>query len=197
MAAGAAALLFGATVAVLIRDFRRVRRRRKRQLAARDMLRGLAHELSAGTSLTSALSSAARSAAEPVRPLADRLATVARLGPPAAGPSPPDDWIATALTAAVGLSRRHGVAVAGLVSRLADVAAQELIAEEEKAAALAGARLSGLLLAALPVLGIGLGAGIGANPLPVLLGDGLGGVLLIAGSVLCCAGLLWSARIAR
>jgi tight adherence protein B len=40
-----------------------------------------------------------------------------------------------------------------------------------------------------------LGQAIGAAPLSVLLGGGLGGVLLVVGVALVCCGLLWSRRI--
>jgi tight adherence protein B len=37
---------------------------------------------------------------------------------------------------------------------------------------------------------------MGAAPVGILLSDGLGGMLLVAGTVLACAGLLWTDRIA-
>ncbi|ETT28360.1 hypothetical protein RR21198_6032, partial [Rhodococcus rhodochrous ATCC 21198] len=63
-------------------------------------------------------------------------------------------------------------------------------------AGLAGARATATVLAALPALGVALGQMMGAAPVTVLLGDGLGGVLLVVGTVLACAGLLWTDRIA-
>jgi tight adherence protein B len=50
-------------------------------------------------------------------------------------------------------------------------------------------------MAALPLMGILLGAGMGVNPVAVLLGSPLGNLLLVVGVALMCAGLLWSARI--
>jgi len=57
------------------------------------------------------------------------------------------------------------------------------------------ARTTAAVLAGLPVLGIGLGQLIGADPLHFLLSDGPGGWLLAAGVTLACCGLLWSDRI--
>jgi len=51
------------------------------------------------------------------------------------------------------------------------------------------------VLAGLPVLGIGLGQLIGADPMGFLLSAGLGGWLLVIGVTLACCGLLWSDRI--
>ena len=59
-------------------------------------------------------------------------------------------------------------------------------------ASLAGARATGTVLAGLPVLGVLLGQAMGASPIDVLLGGGVGGILLVLGSGLGCAGLLWT-----
>ena len=63
------------------------------------------------------------------------------------------------------------------------------------AAAGAADGVAGNVLAALPALGLLLGVGMGAQPVAVLLGSSVGHLLLLAGTVLTCAGLLWSARI--
>ena len=69
------------------------------------------------------------------------------------------------------------------------------ILRRETAAELAGVRASGVLLACLPVLGIGLGALVGAQPLDVLFGTGVGRVLLGVGVGLDALGLLWLRRL--
>ena len=79
-------------------------------------------------------------------------------------------------------------------------AAHRDIVERERFSArvdsgMAGARTTAAVLAGLPVLGIGLGQLIGADPLKFLLSGGIGGWLLVAGVMLACCGLLWSDRI--
>jgi tight adherence protein B len=93
------------------------------------------------------------------------------------------------------LAQTHGLAIATLMR-----AAHRDIVERERFSArvdagMAGARATAAVLAGLPVLGVGLGHLIGADPLEFLLSGGLGGWLLIAGVMLACCGLLWSDRI--
>ena len=59
-------------------------------------------------------------------------------------------------------------------------------------AGLAGARATAAILAGLPLLGLLLGQALGADPVAFLLSGGAGGWLLLIGSALICAGLLWS-----
>jgi len=76
---------------------------------------------------------------------------------------------------------------------------QDLRAREQQrrevAAQLAGARSTGGLLAVLPVVGIGMGAAMGAEPLTVLLVRPAGQLALLAGVGLEAAGVMWTARI--
>ncbi len=93
------------------------------------------------------------------------------------------------------LASEHGLAIATLMR-----AAQRDITERQRFSArvsssMAGARATAAILAALPVLGVLLGQLIGARPLSFLLGGHAGGWLLVVGSALGCAGLLWSDRI--
>jgi tight adherence protein B len=93
------------------------------------------------------------------------------------------------------LASDHGLAIATLMR-----AAQRDIAERQRFSArvasnMAGARATAAILAGLPVLGVLLGQLIGARPLAFLLGGHAGGWLLVVGSTLACAGLLWADRI--
>ncbi len=101
-----------------------------------------------------------------------------------------------ALAAAARMSSHWGVPLADLVDRVAQGLDQLVEADERRATAVAGARLSGYLLAGLPAVGVALGAGMGANPLPLLSGGGSGSMLLLVGVLLTCLGLVWSAAIA-
>jgi tight adherence protein B len=94
------------------------------------------------------------------------------------------------------LASDNGLGIATLMR-----AAQRDIAERQRfsarvASSMAGARATAAILAALPVLGVLLGQLIGARPLGFLLSGHAGGWLLLVGSALACAGLLWSDRIA-
>jgi tight adherence protein B len=93
------------------------------------------------------------------------------------------------------LAETHGLAIATLMQT-----AQRDIVERERFSAkveagMAGARTTAAVLAGLPVLGVGLGQLIGAEPLGFLLSGGVGGWLLVIGVTLACLGLLWSDRI--
>ena len=95
------------------------------------------------------------------------------------------------------LTRRHGVAFTPFIEALAVDLSQQRAAEAERSGQVAGPRMSGYVMAVLPLLGLVLGAGMGADPVAVLLGSGVGHALLRIGVALTCAGLLWSARIIR
>lgn len=95
------------------------------------------------------------------------------------------------------IAENHGIALAELL----DAARLDLLGRmrfrSRVDAGMAGARATAAVLAALPVLGLGLGQLTGAAPVMVLLSGGLGGVLLVVGTGLGCAGLLWTDRITR
>lgn len=92
-------------------------------------------------------------------------------------------------------AEEYGLPMAELLASVrADLLARHRFRERTKAA-LAGAKATALVLALLPLLGIGLGQAMGAKPFAVLLGGGLGGMLLVIGVGLVCAGLLWSRHI--
>ncbi len=93
------------------------------------------------------------------------------------------------------LAQTHGLAIATLMQ-----AAQRDLTERERFrvrvdAGMAGARATAGILAGLPLLGMLLGHAIGADPVGFLLSGGVGGWLLVIGTVLIAAGLLWSERI--
>jgi tight adherence protein B len=93
------------------------------------------------------------------------------------------------------LASDQGLAIATLMRT-----AQLDITERQRfsarvASGMAGARATAAILAGLPVLGVLLGQLIGARPLTFLLSGHVGGWLLVIGSTLACAGLLWADRI--
>lgn len=57
---------------------------------------------------------------------------------------------------------------------------------------LQGPQATAYVLTCLPLAGIAMGVVMGADPVGFLFGGGLGGVLLVLGVVLACAGFAWS-----
>ena len=107
----------------------------------------------------------------------------------------PDDPVAEDLAGAWLLATRHGVPLAAAVDGLrADVGARRERAVRVDAS-LAGPRATAMILTALPLFGMLLGSGFGADPLGVLVTGALGGVLCLAGAGFLAAGLLWTDRI--
>jgi tight adherence protein B len=105
----------------------------------------------------------------------------------------PENW--NRLAACWQLASDHGLAIATLMR-----AAQRDIAERQRfsarvTAGMAGARATAVILAGLPVLGMLLGQLVGASPLQFFLSGHVGGWLLVIGSMLACAGLVWSDQI--
>ncbi|MFI7539692.1 hypothetical protein [Actinoplanes sp. NPDC049599] len=110
---------------------------------------------------------------------------------------PPEARLAELTAAVWRLAEQTGAPAADLVERIeADARAGDR-SRATAAAQAAGARATALLLAALPIGGIGLGYGIGTDPLHVLLRTPLGGLCAVAAVLLQGAGLLWADRLAN
>ncbi|TYR19567.1 type II secretion system F family protein [Corynebacterium urealyticum] len=90
------------------------------------------------------------------------------------------------------LAERTGMSFAPLAdSIVADLEAHS--AQQEKtAAAMAGARLTEVLLLAMPVGAVGIGQSMGLDPGGTLFGSVIGLGLLLVGAMLACAGVLWT-----
>lgn len=204
-AASCAALLIASTVALLASTELR-RRRDSRQIGMLLVAtRTLAREVRAGAAPVAAV--LATAAAHPGCAAAlSRLATtvVGRrggpatpTGPAAAGRMDQQAEVVARLGSGWELSARYGVPWAGLIETVATDLADRQHAESVRNAQVAGPRVSGYVLAVMPALGILLGAGMGADPVHVLLDTGVGAVLLLVGSTLTCLGLAWTASIVR
>ena len=93
------------------------------------------------------------------------------------------------------LAQSHGLAIATLLhTAQLDIVARERFSAQVNAG-LAGARTTATVLAVLPLLGVGLGELIGAQPLYFLFSTGQW--LLVIGVTLTCSGLAWSDHITR
>ncbi|HKV18755.1 MAG TPA: hypothetical protein VJR50_06960 [Mycobacterium sp.] len=195
--AAAAAVLVG-TVAIRRHRSATGRARVAEAAALQSALEVLVGELRVGAHPVSAFEVAAGEVEGPVALSLNAVAARARLGADVAGglrsfaasSRLPGHWNRLALF--WGLAQSHGLAIATLMR-----AAHRDIVERERFTAcvdagMAGARTTAVVLAGLPVLGIGLGQLIGADPVEFLISGGVGGWLLVAGVVFACCGLLWS-----
>ncbi|SHN31503.1 type II secretion system F family protein [Actinacidiphila paucisporea] len=90
-----------------------------------------------------------------------------------------------------------GAGLAAALDRLAAALRAESDQRDDLRAQLAGPRSTAGLLALLPLFGVVLGAGLGADPARVLLHTATGLVCLLVGGLLEWAGLAWTARIIR
>ena len=166
---------------------------RLRSLA--DGLGALAADLRSGRSLDAATEGAVSACAD--GECGPALARAIR-APDAPWPDVGDPVLGDALTriaAAVRLSARTGCSLAAVAGAVEDDLRARHRMRLELRAATAAPRASAALLAGLPVLGLAMGHGIGADPWGVLTGTGSGQVLLVAGVGLEAAGLAWSRRL--
>jgi tight adherence protein B len=164
--------------------------------AGAELLRGLAR-LTRADDRPSVGSGSARHGGVAPRGSGDDRATTAAIGRQPARPDNPLTQAAARLRSGWLLTRRHGLAFTPLIDALAADLSEQIAADAERAGQVAGPRMSGYVMAVLPLLGLALGVGMGADPFRVLLLTPVGNILLLVGVLLTCTGLLWSARIVR
>lgn len=199
-----------AAVAVLpLRRWRSRRRRaaeaRRRSAAVIELCAGLAGELRSGATTQQALHTLMGRAS----PLTDGLGVEpsARLAAgrygadiPAALRSVaelPGGRGAAAVAACWQVTAESGTGLAPGLDQLADALRAERALAEEIEGELAGPRTTVAVLAALPLVGLLLGAALGAEPVRILLHTPAGLACLVGGALLEAAGLAWTARIVR
>jgi tight adherence protein B len=108
-----------------------------------------------------------------------------------------DDAVAQAVAAACRLAHRSGAPLAGVLEVVGAYARKESEAHAAREAAIAGPRLSAVVLQWLPVAGLTLGAIVDPRALSVLFLTPLGWTLLaMAGGLLVC-GRYWMRRLVR
>lgn len=90
-----------------------------------------------------------------------------------------------------------GAGLAAGLDRIAAALRAEHDQRDDLRAQLAGPRSTALMLALLPLFGVVLGAGLGADPVGTLLGTPAGLACLLAGGLLEWAGLAWTGHIVR
>jgi tight adherence protein B len=101
------------------------------------------------------------------------------------------------ISAAVRLSTRTGCSLAAVAAAVEDDLRARQRQRRELRSVIAAPRASAALLAGLPLLGLAMGSGVGAEPWRVLTTTGTGQVLLVVGVALELTGLAWSARLVR
>jgi tight adherence protein B len=194
-----AVLAGGCTLQVArgLRSRRAAARMEARLLAVAEALGVLAAELTAGRDPGSAVTTAVATCPDPEA--ARALAATVR--DDATGSVPGDGGpVGTALgrlQGAVRLSARTGCPLGAVTAALADDLRARHRAGLELRSATAGPRASAAVLAGLPLLGLAMGSGIGADPWHVLTTTAAGQVLLTAGVLLEAAGVAWTGRLLR
>jgi tight adherence protein B len=196
-----AAMLVAGTVGIRVRRAGRDRRCSAECAYLLDAVEAVIGELRVGAHPSAAAAVAAReSRGEAALAFAVSAARSRLGGSGADGLQHPDSVIAVELTGiadAWRIAEHHGLALAELLSAARADLVGRIRFRGRTAAALAGARATAAVLAALPLVGIALGQLMGAAPLTVLFGSSAGSVLLPLGAGLACAGLLWTDAITR
>ena len=176
--AGTAVAVYAALGAAGLLRHRAVRRRSEGTVRALDATAALAADLRAGAAPAGALR-AALSSGSPGSAYGG--VEVERLG--------------RRVSVACAVSEATGAPLADLLERLAlDAWARDRI-RQAAAAQAAGTAATAWLLAALPLAGIGVGYGMGTDPLRVLLHTPTGAACALAALGLQVAGLAWSRRL--
>lgn len=204
------ALLAAAALAVV----RTVRHRSvvREETAAIEGMGILVAELRAGRTAPDALVTAAQHCGDvTVGEQLGRLGRSLRLGDPLQASTldsraPPDvsssdqragtDWL-SALRAGLRLSHQTGCALAEVLAAVELDISKRVDQAAEMRSASSGHRATAFLLAGLPILGLAMGSGIGAEPVRILTSTPIGHVLLLLGVALELLGLGWSARLMR
>jgi tight adherence protein B len=206
--APAAPVLLAAAGLLVVTRGHRARRdgaaRAAQRAAAVEACGVLAAELRAGRAPAAALAAAAGVAVGPLAAALRAAAATAGLGGDVAGSlrapaaAPPDTaHLLPALAACWSVCAASGSGLAAAVERLEEGLRAEQAQRRAVEAELAGPRATAGLLAALPLVGLLLAAGLGADPVHVLLRTPVGLVCLVAGLALEVLGLWWTGRLVR
>jgi tight adherence protein B len=189
------AVLAGFVAAVVARAWgagRRAAETDARLAAVAEGLGAIAAELRSGRSVDAATAAAVTACEDESTGRA--LARAVRVpGVPSAGDHP--GTVAAVLdrvSAAAALSGRTGCSLAALLAAVQDDLSARRRTDRDLRSSTAGPRASAALLAGLPLLGVAMGSGVGADPWGVLTTTSTGQVLLVAGVGLEMAGLAWT-----
>ncbi len=189
-------LPFGARHRVLTRSLpsltHLLARRRRAPSPVPEVLAALRDELAGGCPLRAAFERAVAGCSDPVW-LREPVA-VCRMGgdvPAALRERASADPLLLSLAAVWQVSEGSGAAMAAALDRLVASTTQADRLRAEIAAQLAGPRGTVRVLAVLPLVGVGMGMLMGADPIGFLLGGPIGWACLGIAVLLDTAGLLW------
>ncbi|QPK79346.1 type II secretion system F family protein [Corynebacterium lizhenjunii] len=206
-----AAALIVATAGWVLREGWCRRHRQAQDACLSQFLGTLTAELRAGATFPGAMLHAAQQLESGPAPLRAHLlaaAHVARTGGEvsavlragalsAAEPTPGQETPLQHFASIVDVGQRYGIPLA----QVCEHAQQRLDAQRRHDQAtrsrLQGPQSTAVVLTCLPAVGIGMGALLGAHPLGFLLGGGLGGIALVVGTALVCAGFVWTRLLLR
>lgn len=165
--------------------------------AVEELIAALRDELMAGAALRIAFERAAHEAGVDVCPQA---LAVCRMGgdvPDGLRRDARGDPVLLSLAALWQVGEGSGGALAAALNRLLDGARQAAKVRREVRAQLAGPRATMRVLAGLPVIGVGMGLLMGADPVGFLLGSVWGWLCLAAAVGLEALGVAWMRRLVR
>lgn len=103
------------------------------------------------------------------------------------------DWVSRAWR----LCASTGMPLSPVMRQVADSLRAQGDVRDQRRAELASAKSTSRLLAGLPVVGIGMGFLVQADPLSFLMGSLAGHICLVGATTLMCAGLIWSDHLAK
>lgn len=168
-----------------------------RSEAVVELLAGLRDELNSGAALHSAFERASAAAAVPVVPAAVAVCRMGGNVPEALRADAEGSQLVVSLAALWQISEGSGAAMAAALDRLVDGAREAARLRRAIDSELAGPRATVRVLAFLPLIGLGMGFLMGANPLAFLLGSPIGWGCIAAAAALEVAGVLWMRTLVR
>ncbi|MFV0430226.1 MAG: type II secretion system F family protein [Arachnia sp.] len=185
-----------ATIGWVWRAARQDRAARKARADTAQAARTLALLLRAGQIPSQALDQAAQDV-----PILAPAAATARVG---ADPAEAIAGLASrrgyeamgSVAAAWRVCQASGAPIADVLGRVANQIRRARQVRGVVEAELSTARASGRIMAALPLVGVGLGVVVGADPVSFLFGTTLGQVLVIAAVCLTAVGVVWTEKLA-
>ncbi|MCE5292187.1 MAG: type II secretion system F family protein [Nocardiaceae bacterium] len=203
-AGGPPAMVAAAIVAATVWFLRRRLREERAQTALRRELaqgvEALVGELRTGASQVDSCEAVAVEASDRVRQVLETASARCRLGGSCSDSLLSERWPSEDLRrigAIWQVAERHGLSVGDLLDAARRDLAGRLRFDDAVHSSLAGPRATATVLSALPLFGLALGEVMGAHPVGVLLGGGVGGILLALGCAFACAGRLWTHAIAN